>query len=152
MNHSPFSFAFLQGAITPTHIAEIVQQNAAMLTLGAHSLFLGQVRADEKENGSITAIEYTCYAEMATAQIQKIITLHSTQYALKSVFIYHSIGTVAIGEICLCVAVGAAHRKEAIEACQSIVESIKKEVPIWGREIINESTSIWKTNHFSSSQ
>ena len=60
--------------------------------------------------------------------------------------IYHSLGTVAAGEICLFVFTSAVHRKEAIDACEEVVELIKKELPIWGKEVFEDDTHQWKVN------
>ena len=60
--------------------------------------------------------------------------------------IYHSLGRVNAGEISLFVFTSSAHRRAAIDACNEIVERIKKEVPVWGKEIFDDETSQWKVN------
>jgi molybdopterin synthase catalytic subunit len=61
--------------------------------------------------------------------------------------IYHSLGKVNAGEICLFVFTSSAHRKAAIDACEEVVERIKKELPIWGRELFEDDTYQWKENN-----
>jgi molybdopterin synthase catalytic subunit len=53
---------------------------------------------------------------------------------------------VKAGEICLFVFVSSKHRKEAFNACQDIVEQIKAMTPIWGKEIFEDETFVWKEN------
>jgi molybdopterin synthase catalytic subunit len=60
--------------------------------------------------------------------------------------IYHSIGKVKAGEICLFVFVSSKHRKDAFDACRDIVEQIKANVPIFGKEIFDDETFVWKEN------
>jgi molybdopterin synthase catalytic subunit len=68
------------------------------------------------------------------------------KYPLTCLHIYHSLGLVNAGEICLFVFTSSAHRQAAIEACSYLVERIKKEVPIWGKEILSDTSSVWKNN------
>jgi molybdopterin synthase catalytic subunit len=51
-----------------------------------------------------------------------------------------------VGEICLFVFASAVHRKEAIQAVEEVVERIKKELPIWGKEICDNQKYQWKEN------
>jgi molybdopterin synthase catalytic subunit len=68
------------------------------------------------------------------------------KYELTCMHIYHSLGLVKSGEICLFVFTSSKHRKAAIEACDYLVERIKKEVPIWGKEIFEDHSTQWKVN------
>ena len=60
--------------------------------------------------------------------------------------VYHSIGKVAAGEICLFVLTSSVHRKLAIAACEELVEKIKAELPVWGKEIFEDNSHQWKVN------
>jgi len=60
--------------------------------------------------------------------------------------IYHSSGTVKSGEICLFVFVSSPRRKEVFKALEYIVEEIKAKVPVYGKEIFEDSTHQWKVN------
>lgn len=68
------------------------------------------------------------------------------KYALTCMHIYHSLGTVQAGEISLFVFTSSAHRADAISACEEIVERIKKEAPVWGKEILTDQKTKWKQN------
>lgn len=69
-----------------------------------------------------------------------------TKYGLTCAHIYHSLGNINVGEICLFVFTSAPHRKEAIDACDEMVDRIKKEVPLWGKEILEDRSHTWKEN------
>ena len=60
--------------------------------------------------------------------------------------IYHSLGKVNVGGISLFVFTSSKHRKPAIEACSELVERIKKELPVWGKEMFEDESYIWKQN------
>ena len=56
---------FIEGAISAEFIADSIAKHQAKHSIGAHNIFLGQVRADEVNNKKVAAIEYSCYEEMA---------------------------------------------------------------------------------------
>jgi molybdopterin synthase catalytic subunit len=68
------------------------------------------------------------------------------KYALTCMHVYHSLGRIAAGEICLFVFTSAPHRKAAIDACAETVERLKAELPVWGKEIMEDETYQWKIN------
>jgi molybdopterin synthase catalytic subunit len=137
---------FLEGSISPTKIANSITAHQSKTNIGAHSIFLGQVRADQTENGTIQAIEYTAYQDMALELAHGIREEIFLKYELTCMHIYHSLGVVPAGEICLFVFTSSKRRKAAIEACSELVERIKSELPIWGKEIIDNENSQWKIN------
>lgn len=137
---------FTEGAIPAQKIADDIQKHATQTQIGAHSIFLGQVRADSKEGGSVTAIEYTAYIEMALEKMAEIRETLFAKYTLTCMHVHHSLGRVAVGEICLFVFVSSQHRKAAIDACEELVEAIKFQLPIWGKEILDNQDSAWKEN------
>ncbi|HOZ82152.1 MAG TPA: molybdenum cofactor biosynthesis protein MoaE [Bacteroidia bacterium] len=137
---------FIQGAISSSKIADSIQKHSSKTDIGAHSIFLGQVRTDEKPEGIIQAIEYTTYEEMALQKAFEIREDIFAKYPLTCLHIYHSLGVVKTGEICLFVFTSSKNRKAATEACNEMVERIKNELPVWGKEIIDEKKSLWKEN------
>ena len=137
---------FVKGAIGSSFIADSIQKHSTKTTIGAHSIFLGQVRSDSRDDRKVVAIDYTTYEEMALEKMHEIREGIFAKYPLTCMHIYHSLGTVAAGEICLFVFTSAVHRKEAIDACEEVVELIKKELPIWGKEVFEDDTHQWKVN------
>lgn len=137
---------FVQGAISATLLAGVVARLHSRTAAGAHSIFLGQVRADETSAGPVTAIHYTAYEGMAREKAAEISAAVSADYGLELLEIYHSLGTVKTGEISLLVLACSRHRRAAIEACAAAVERLKKELPVWGQELTDQDASFWKVN------
>lgn len=137
---------FTDGPIPASFIAESIQKHSTQKAIGGHSIFLGQVRADETEKGLVSAIEYTAFEEMALEKMHQIREDIFSKYPLTCMHVHHSLGTVLAGEICLFVFTSSAHRKAAIDACEETVERLKAELPVWGKEIINGDKHQWKVN------
>lgn len=137
---------FVNGAISPDKIAISIANHSSKTGIGGHSIFLGQIRADEKEGRKVQAIDYTAYKDMALEKAREIREDVFAKYDLSCMHIYHSLGEVKVGEICLFVFTSSAHRKAAIEACNELVERIKSELPIWGKEIFDDHSEEWKVN------
>jgi molybdopterin synthase catalytic subunit len=137
---------FVGGAITPQFIAGSIAKHSTQTTIGAHDIFLGQVRADEINGKIIQAIDYSAYEEMAEDKFHEIREAAFEKFDLTCMHIYHSLGKVKAGEICLFVFVSSKHRKMALDACRRIVEEIKANVPIFGKEIFKDETYSWKEN------
>ena len=137
---------FIQGSITPEFIAQAIAKHSTKTTIGAHDIFLGQVRNDNSNGKLVQAIDYSSYEEMAEEKFHEIRESAFEKYNLTCMHIYHSLGEVKIGEICLFVFVSSPHRAAAFDACRWIVEEIKANVPIWGKEIFEDETYTWKEN------
>ena len=137
---------FIEGAISGIHIAEILQKYSGETKAGGHSIFLGQVRADEKEGKEVQAIEFTAYQEPAIKKMAQIREEMIAKYELIGLYVCHSLGIVQKGEICLFAFTCSKHRKPAMAACSELVERLKKELPVWGKEICNDGSHHWKEN------
>lgn len=137
---------FVEGPIQPNLISDSIAKHATKTNIGGHSIFLGQVRADNIDGKQVEAIEYTSHVEMALEKMHEIREAIFAKYPLTCMHIYHSLGMVKKGEICLFVFTSSAHRKQAIDACSECVERIKSELPIWGKEIFEVDGYQWKEN------
>lgn len=137
---------FVQGAISAEFIARSIAKHQSKNQIGAHNIFLGQVRADVVDEKTVKAIEYTAYEEMANRKFHEIREAAFEKFDLTCMHIYHSLGLVKAGEICLFVFVSAPRRKTIFEALEFVVEEIKAKVPVFGKEIFEDSTHQWKVN------
>ena len=134
---------FIDGKIDPVFIGEQISGHGKKHAIGAHSIFLGQVRADEIDGKKVTAIEYSAYEEMANTEFGNIREDAFSKWDLTCLHIYHSKGLVKTGEISLFVFVSSAHRKDCIDAMTQLVEDIKHKVPIWKKEILESNAESW---------
>ena len=112
---------------------------------GAHISFRGYVRQDNPKKGlsGVQAIDYACYRELAEKEGMRIMESACTLYGVRRIFCLHRIGVVALGEASLHIEVSSAHRKEAFEAMQYIIDCIKESLPIWKKEITASGQAVW---------
>lgn len=137
---------FRQGAISAQFIGDSIAKHQSKTSIGAHQLFLGQVRADEIDGKEVKAIEYSAYEEMANKVFEEIREAAFQKFDLVCMHIYHSSGVVETGEICLFVFVSSKHRNMAQKAIEFIVEEIKEKAPVFGKELFADSSHVWKVN------
>lgn len=137
---------FQQGPIDPAFVGESIAKHSSKTNIGAHSIFLGQVRNDIIDGKEVAAIEYSSYEPMALEKMHEIREEIFSRYNLTCMHIHHSLGIVKAGEISLFVFTSSKHRRDAIDACNELVELIKKELPVWGKEIFITGDHVWKEN------
>jgi molybdopterin synthase catalytic subunit len=142
----PKKTSFIQGAISAEFIGKAIAKHQSKTTIGAHNIFLGQVRADVLDEKTVAAIEYSAYEEMAEQCFYEIREAAFGKYDLTCMHIYHSLGVVKAGEISLFVFVSAPRRKVTYEALEFLVEEIKEKVAVFGKEIFEDETYTWKKN------
>ncbi len=137
---------FIEGPITSDFIADSIAKHQGKTSIGAHNIFLGQVRADEVEGKQVSAIEYTCYEELANQKLHEIREEAFEKFDMICMHIYHSLGIIKTGEICFFVFVSAKRRKEVYAATEWIVNQVKDRTPIYGKEIFKDQSHQWKVN------
>lgn len=110
--------------------------------VGAISMFVGITR---RYTGGIEtlSLEYEAYESMATIKMNELIQQASQLWKLQRVAFVHRLGSVPVGQTSMVVATGSAHRSDAMEACQWIVQRVKAEVPIWKKEHYASGAPKW---------
>ena len=110
---------FVEGAIAPAFVAESIAKHATQTSIGGHEIFLGQVRADpvmvspSYHDTSVVAIAYTAYRDMANERMTAIREEAFARWPITCLHVHHSLGTIAVGELCFFVFASAAHRQPA---------------------------------------
>ncbi len=137
---------FVVGPIDPQFVADSISNHQSKTDIGAHAIFLGQIRADKIDGKIVTGIEYSAYEAMAEDAFHTVRESAFDKYELNCLHIYHSLGLVPTGQISLFVFVSSPHRKAAFEASEYIVNEIKRNVPIFGKEILGDGAYVWKEN------
>jgi molybdopterin synthase catalytic subunit len=133
------------GPVSQESISRLIEKMNSRTDCGGHMIFLGQVRADAIDGKRVKAIEYSAYIELVGAEAEKIKKSIFAEYDdVKSVDIIHSTGIVAAGQVSLLVLVSAGHRQQAFQACSKTVELIKKNLPVWKKEIYEDESYTWK--------
>jgi len=108
------------------------------LDSGAVVYFLGVVRGTEEQE-AIEGLEYEAFARMAEHQFQRLFDEVERRWPVGSVRLVHRLGVVKAGEVSLWVEVIAPHRGEALDACEWLIDEMKRVVPIWKKAILTQS-------------
>lgn len=132
-----------EGPIPSEKVAQSVEAHKPKVHCGAHTIFLGSVRADELEGRTVAAIEYSAYPEMANKVIAEIREEAFARWDLACLHVHHSVGRVNVGEVGFMVMVSAGHRGPVFPALEYLVNEIKARVPIWKKEIFADGSETW---------
>lgn len=112
---------------------------------GAVSLFVGTTR-NNFEGKKVISLEYEAYLPMAENEIRKICLDIRQKWPVRHIAVFHRLGLVPVSEASTIIAVSSAHRAASLEAVSYAIDSLKAKVPIWKKEIYEESASSWKRN------
>ncbi len=119
---------------------------------GAVVRFEGIVRADTFGERTVTGIDYQAHPELTIKTGLGILDGVSQEYGLERASCLHRVGNVMPGEASILVECASPHRLEAFEACMTIMDRIKAEVPIWKRELYSDGSSEWSLGENLSTQ
>ena len=112
--------------------------------VGAVTIFVGVVRGtSEKEK--VLRLEYEAHETLAPQTIKDIVEELKTKHGIIDAIVEHKVGTVQVGEEVMYVLVASKHRKEGRKALAELVDRIKRDVPIWKKEV-TEKTAYWVEN------
>jgi molybdopterin synthase catalytic subunit len=103
---------------------------------GAVCTFLGVARHTHRGR-SVRHLEYEAFEPLAVRAFERIDAEVSAQWPAATIAVHHRVGRVAIGEASVAIAVAAAHRAEAFEACRYTIERIKQIAPVWKHEFFD---------------
>ncbi|TMM24572.1 MAG: molybdopterin converting factor [Actinobacteria bacterium] len=117
----------------PLSLAAVVDE-VTDESAGAVATFLGTVRR-ESRGRTVLYLEYEAYAEMAEDVMAQIAAELEQSYDLWAVAIHHRVGRVVIGEASVAIAVSAPHRQDALAACKDAIDTLKRTVPLWKKEV-----------------
>ncbi len=112
---------------------------------GCASIFIGRVRPTA--NGrEVKYLEFEAYDKMAVSELSRIVRTAKKRWKIDLALVHHRTGRVSAGEVPVVVAVSAKHRKEAIEACHYIIDTLKAKAPIWKKEVYDNGSE-WVSAH-----
>ena len=110
---------------------------------GATVLFTGSVR-DLNEGRAVTGIDYDAYEAMAGEELQRIVAEVAARYETTDIVAVHRIGYVPVGALSVAVAVAHPRRAGAFDAARSVIEAIKRRLPIWKCEHYANGEHAWQ--------
>ena len=112
---------------------------------GGIAVFIGTVRNSTKGK-TVLKLEFEAYKSMAINEMKRIAKQAIDQLPVEKVLIHHRTGTLQVSEVPVIIAVSAAHRDAAFDACRFIIDTLKKTVPIWKKEFF-EDGEVWVAAH-----
>ena len=124
----------------PIVAAELVEHVKASED-GAVATFDGVVRNYSRGRRTLY-LEYEAYEGMALAKMREIVGEMHQRFAIHRAAMVHRLGRIEIGETSVFIAVSAAHRGPALDACRWAIDTLKKAVPIWKKEYF-EDGAVW---------
>ncbi len=112
---------------------------------GGIDVFIGTVR-DATKGKPVVRLEFEAYVPMALSETRKLAERAMAEWPLHKVLLHHRTGVLPIGDVPVVIAVSAAHRAAAFEACRFLIDTLKQTVPIWKKEIF-EDGEVWVAAH-----
>lgn len=111
---------------------------------GGQSLFVGAVRDHDPHGGrrQVSALDYEAHPD-ALDFLRQVAEQVAAMDGVVAVSAEHRLGSLQIGEAAVIVAVSAAHRHEAFVGCRTLIDTLKRDVPIWKRQWYADGTSDW---------
>ena len=112
---------------------EIQHMKENLQDVGAVSTFIGYVR-NTNNNKRVSSIDLEVYPAMAKKYLEEIINKANKKWNLSNSLIIHRYGKLNIGEKIVLVATFSKHRQDSIQACEFIMDYLKKNAPFWKKE------------------
>ncbi len=106
-------------------------------TCGAIATFVGTVR-NHSEGRDVLHLEYEVLESMAVSQFTRLAERLVSGHGVRKVAIHHRRGHVPVGGVSVAIAVAAERRASALAACAEAIERLKKDVPIWKKEVFTD--------------
>lgn len=121
----------------------LIQQSLKDPSCGAFVEFQGIVR-NHHEGAKVSRLFYEAHPSMALGLMGKIAKRAMELWPVQELAILHRLGVLPVGEVALYMGLLAPHRREAFEACQFLIDEIKKKVPIWKKEFyVGDTDGHW---------
>ena len=108
---------------------------------GAVTVFDGIVRNNTRGRQTLY-LEYTAYEAMALNQMRALAQAAIERFGVRDVALLHRLGRLYVGETSVLIAVASAHRGATFDACRWLIDTLKKQVPIWKKEIFVDG-AVW---------
>jgi molybdopterin synthase catalytic subunit len=108
---------------------------------GAVAVFLGTVR-NHNRGRRVLHLDYHAYPEMALSEMREIERRILERFPVSRIAVAHRTGHLEIGETSVAVAASSPHRADAFRACREAIDTLKRTVPIWKKEVF-EGGEAW---------
>ncbi len=109
---------------------------------GAVVNFVGTVR-NHHQGDSVTTLFLEHYPGMTERCLQQLAETALQQWEISDVLVMHRVGQLQPNETIVLIAVWAAHRQPAFEACRFLIEELKAKAPFWKQETLENKVKRW---------
>jgi molybdopterin synthase catalytic subunit len=113
--------------------AEVAALRADDAQVGAVAAFVGTVR-DRNDGQAVSAMELEHYPGMTERAIEAMVDAARHRFRIRAVRVIHRVGPLAPRDQIVLVAVTSAHRHEAFQACEFLMDYLKTQAPFWKKE------------------
>jgi molybdopterin synthase catalytic subunit len=113
--------------------AEVAALRAGDGGVGAVAAFIGTVR-ERNDGATVQSLELEHYPGMTEAAIEAMIDEAMRRFTIRAARVVHRIGALAPSAQIVLVAVTSAHRGEAFQACEFLMDYLKTQAPFWKKE------------------
>ena len=125
--------------------AHVCEEFVRSAETGGVVVFSGVVR-NQTGGRKVLRLEFEAYPGMAIREMQQIAQTARERFAVLHVSMHHRTGILYPDELAVVIAVGAAHRDAAFDACRFCIDTLKQTVPIWKKEFY-EDGAVWVSAH-----
>ena len=113
--------------------AEVAALRAADAGVGAVATFIGTVR-DRNDGSAVSDMELEHYPGMTERAIEAMIDDAHQRFDIRAARVVHRVGVLRPGDQIVLVAVSSAHRGQAFQACEFLMDYLKTQAPFWKKE------------------
>ena len=127
---------------TPLDVAAAIAE-VTVPECGGIGVFVGTVRTSDSDGrrSDVQALEYDTHPTLAVQRLEDVAKAAGERWDVRRIVAEHRSGRCVVGEPTVVIACAAPHRADALDACRWIIDEIKREVPIWKREIYADGAS-----------
>ncbi|GLY73103.1 molybdopterin biosynthesis protein MoeE [Actinoallomurus iriomotensis] len=108
---------------------------------GGTAIFVGTVR-DEDHRRAVSGLGYTAHPQAAD-RLRVVMEKVAADYDVRAIAAVHRVGDLDVGDLAVVVAAACPHRAEAFEACRTLIDDLKAEVPIWKHQVFADGGDEW---------
>ena len=119
--------------------AEVAALREGDPQVGAVAGFVGTVR-DRNDGAAVSAMELEHYPGMTERAIEAMIAEAQRRFDLRGVRVIHRVGALKPRDQIVLVAVTSAHRHDAFQACEFLMDYLKTQAPFWKKETTPEGS------------
>jgi molybdopterin synthase catalytic subunit len=128
----------IEAPISLDAVREAVEHPGA----GGLCMFHGVVR-NHADGRAVSRLDYEAHETLAEKEMMRVLRGVAASHPDARLAAVHRVGSLAVGEVAVCVAASAPHRDEAFSACREAIDRIKETVPLWKKEWERDGDAHW---------